>query len=271
MKKILLSITLALVMVLSLASIALADDPTETTITWSGSGVVTGGVTAGDDANTSFSTAGEGISGTFYAKDFNYNHYGYNVDSFNTNVNASLFSATSLATFSYTTVRTDSYVPKYGIPGQVSTSILQILDGFGSIATGSQSNYADMKDSTYNQQLPGGHNIVANATWYGMERRVVASDGDSAFVSAFGNGLATLDCMSSEMYAGRVRLGRGCGCFTDANFSATGIGGTFTASGTGGTGVSFDGMGISSGGGTLSFIANWLNSVSVADYSVTAQ
>jgi len=99
---------------------------------------------------------------------------------------------------------------------------------------------------------------------------VEASDTDSAYVWALGNGQATLDCMNAEMSSSKVRLGRGCGCYTDANFNATGTGGHFEVSGTGTNGVSLDGLGISSGGGTLQFIANWNNSFSIADYSVSA-
>lgn len=268
MKKLIgIALMLALAATLCFSSVALADDPDDVVnVNWSGSGLVGGSVTAGDDATTTFQTSGASISGSFAATDLNNNPYNYGVDNFNTNINATVVDGI----IQYQTDRTDSYAPMYGSAGQLSYSEVWVIGGSGSMATGSQTNYAGMTDGTYGSQLPGGHNIVANASSYYLERYVRAGDGDNAYVWAQGDGQATLGCMSSEMSAGGVRLGRGCGCYTDANFTATGTSGLFEVRGTGTNSVSLDGMGITSGGGSLAFIANWTGSFSIGDYSLTA-
>jgi hypothetical protein len=128
-----------------------------------------------------------------------------------------------------------------------------------------------MGDGTYTYQLPGGHNIVVNAVSYLIDRLIQDGRGNQGYVLATGNGIATLDCMSAGASGyGSLELGRGQGCYTDANFSATGISGRFEATGVGNNGVTFNGMGVSSGGGSLSVIANWANSFSINDFSLTA-
>jgi hypothetical protein len=104
-----------------------------------------------------------------------------------------------------------------------------------------------------------------------MSRSIADSMGNTGLVYAAGNGSAILDCMSSEASGnGSLKLGRGAGCYTDANFTATGASGYFEAAGVGNDSVTFNGMGVSSGGGSLQVIANWLNSFGIGDYSLTA-
>jgi hypothetical protein len=159
----------------------------------------------------------------------------------------------------------------YGSGGQVDTAFVGVEDGSASMAFRSTTNFAQMVDGTYTYQLPGGHNIIANAESYLINRFISDGRGDTGTFNAVGNGAATLDCMSSEASGvWNLTLGRGAGCYTDANFNATGLGGTVLVTGVGNDSVTFNGMGASSGGGTLQFVANWLNSVSISDFSLTA-
>lgn len=256
-----------MVLLLTVGGAVLADDPTTTTITWSGSGSVVGGVNSGD-SNAGVNTSGVAISGTLTVVDSNNNPYNYGVDGFSSLLNASVTNGW----INTGTNRVNSYTPMYGAGGQQSWCNVG-TDGTASVAYRSITNYAALGDGTYGYQLPGGHNVVITGATipYLINRGVTDGRGDLGSVVATGVGSATLDCMSagaSGVWA--LELGRGQGCYTDANFTATGASGQFTATGTGIDSVVFNGLGISSGGGTLSVIANWVNSFSINDYSLTA-
>ena len=267
MKKLIgIALALALVLALCFSTIALAADPTNVNVTWDGTGGVGTGVNTGD-SNAGFTTSGSIISGSYAATDSNNNPYGYGVDSFSSYLNASVtngFIQTGVA-------RNDSYVPMYGSGGQLDTGYVWVGDGTASMAFRSTTNYAKLVDATYGYQLPGGHNIVVNAASYMIDRFISDGRGNSGEVYATGTGSATLDCMSSEASGcWNLTLGRGAGCYTDANFNATGTSGHFEVTGVGNNSVVFNGLGISSGGGSLGIIANWLNNFSIGDYSLTA-
>lgn len=267
MKKILVSVILALVMLIGVSGMALADDATTTTVTWDGAGEVSASVDSGD-SNGGVTTGGDLIQGTLTVVDSNNNPYSYGVDSFSSHLNASVTNGiidTGVA-------RVNSYVPMYGNGGQVDNAFVGVTDGTASMAFRSTTNYAQLVNASYGYQLAGGHNIVvSNAAYYFIDRFISDGRDNSGEVIADGDGTATLDCMSSEASgAWDLKLGRGAGCYTDANFSATGTAGTFQAIGIGNNSVVFNGMGFSSGGGTLSVIANWLNNFNISDYSLTA-
>lgn len=266
MKRLLLSVILALVMVFAVSGIALADDPTTVTVNWTGAGGVGAGVDSGD-SNGGFATNGEAINGSFTAVDSNNNPYSYGVDNFSTVLNGSVTNG-----FINTgDKRVNSYAPMYGAGGQVSWSNVIVAGGTASMAYRSTTNYAAMGDGTYGYQLPGGHNIVVNAVSYLINRLIADGRGNQGYVLANGNGSATLDLMSAGASGiWSLELGRGQGSYTDANFTASGIGGRFEVTGTGNNSVVFNGMGIGSGGGSLSIIANWVNSFSINDFSLTA-
>lgn len=255
---------MALVMLLVPGTL-FADEATEVNVNWDGAGLV-GTIVNTGDAETNFSTGGNHIEGHFKAIDANNNSYSYGVDNFTTQLMANV-------TDGYIVSQTDrltSKVSMYGDPGQYTFSFLDVDGGTGSMAIGTVSNYAAMKDCTYQNQLPGGHNMVVDANYYILERFVQASDGDFGEFWAIGNGQATLDSMSSDMYATGVLFGHGCGCYTDASFTATGAGGHVEITGSGGNLVKFEGLGIQSGGGSLSIIADWVNSFNISDYSLTS-
>lgn len=266
MKKILIAILIATMSLLTVGSAVLADNPTTVTINWDGSGSVTGGMDSGD-SNASFETGGAGIIGTYTATDSNNNPYSYGVDNFNSYINASVLNGY----ISTGVARVNSYVPMYGNGGQLDTAFVGVDDGTASMAFRSTTNYAAMVDGTYTYQLAGGHNIVANASAYEIDRYISDGRGNSGDVYASGTGVATLDCMSSEASGvWNLTLGRGAGCYTDANFTATGANGYFQVTGVGNDSVVFNGLGISSGGGILQVIANWINNFNINDYSLTA-
>jgi len=266
LKRILVALVLALVVSLSLGSIALADDPDDVSVSWDGSGSVGGSVDTGD-ALATFDTAGGYICGTYTARETENTSYPYmGVDNFNTHINAYVEDG-----YIYSDcTRTDSYEGSYGPSGQTSWSYVGVGDGYASMAYRSTTNFAQQRDCCYTYQLPGGHNIDVNAVYYEIDRYAEDGRGNSGEFYAHGTGTATLDCMNAEASGcWSLKLGGGCGCYTDANYNASGAG-HVKVTGTGNNSVAFDGMGISSGGGTLKFIADWVSSISIADYSLTA-
>lgn len=264
MKRLLISIVLAIALTLCLGGVALADDPTTVTTTWDGSGVVVVTADTGD-AFAGVSTGGDGINGSYAATDSNNNPYGYGVDNFSAYLNAYVEDGY----IDTGCLRTDS-TGMYGSDGQESWSFVGVVGGSASMAYRTTTNFAAMKDCGYTYQLLGGHNIVVNADDYYIDRGIADGRGNSGILEAWGSGMATLDCMSAEASGcWALKFGRGCGCYTDANYTATGSG-HFEVTGTGNNGVTFNGLGISSGGGSLSIIADFTNNFSIGDYSLTA-
>jgi len=253
-------------MVLSLASLALAADPTETTVNWSGSGLVSGGVTAGDDANASFISAGmAGNTGTFSATDQNNNPYSYGVDSCVFSLDTAI-SGNGLAELLVN--RTDAKT-SYGLPGQVSYTGVSIADGLATLQNRSSTNYASMKDSNYGWNA-NDHITVTGASVYSLQRLVDSGNSNFAEILAYGSGDADLDCMSSEASAGQVRLGWGCGCYTNADFNANGVG-TMELNAYGNTSTTTAALPGMTGANSFSVIASWLGSFNLPNYSVTAK
>lgn len=266
MKKIIvIALVLAIAFTLCFGVVALADDPTEVVVTWDGGGTVGETVTTGD-TTSGFLTSGYYITGSYTAKDSNDNPYTYGVDSFS----AYLIASVTNGFINTGVTRVSSYVPMYGSGGQNSWSSVVVDGGVASMAYRSTTNFAQMTDGSYTYQLSGGHNIVANADFYSILRSISDGRGNSGYVIANGTGTATLDCMTSEASGvWSLTLGRGGGCYTDASYSAVGDG-YFEVTGVGVNSVTYNGLGMSSGGGSLSIIANFVNSFSIGDYSLTA-
>ncbi len=265
-KRIFISLFLALITVLSLSTAAFAADPTTVHVDWSGGGAINGSVDTGDSAG-GFNVNADLANGNWDAVDSNNNPYSYGVDSFSSVFNGSIANGMMETGVN----RLDSKISMYGAAGQKSYSGVSVSGGTADMAYRSTTNYAAMVDASYGYQLTGGHNIVANADSYVISRYINDGNGELGSFYAVGNGVATLDCMSAEASGnGVLKFGQGAGCYTDANFNASGAGGIATITGTGGSSVVFTGMGLSSGGGTLQIVADWLNNVSISDYSLTA-
>lgn len=269
MKKLIgIALILSLMVTMLFSGAVFADDPTEINIDWDGAGYVGGNVNTGDAATT-FSSGGSSIFGSFAAADANNNPYSYGVDSYSAYLKADV----SGGYIQMITNRLTSKESMYGPAGQESGAYVGTADGIASMAVRTTTNFAALKDPTYTYQLPGGHNIVVqDSSLYEIERWVLDGQGNEGFILAGGSGSAVLDSMSSEASGnGGVRLGWGCGCYTDASYNAVGSSGLFNVTGVGNSEVTYQGLGMSSGGGTLSIIANWANSFSINDYSLTAK
>jgi len=262
-KKILVSMLIAVVLLLTIGSAVMADDPTEVNVTWDGTGVVAGTVDLGDDAVHSFQSVGVINTGSFYSKDSNDNPYNYNVDSTIGWLDTTI--STGYAWFS--SQRTDAKT-SYGNAGQESYTYVSTVDGLATLQNRSSSNYASMKDCNYGWNA-NNHITISGSSDYFLQRYMDSGDNNFVGLMAFGSGDADLDCMSSEASQGQVKLGAGCGCYTNAKFNANGTG-TLDFLANADTGIASALVPGVSGMISFGFIANWIGSFSITDYSTIA-
>lgn len=264
-KRVILPLFMALVLVLGISAGAMADDPTEVNVDWDGAGFVSGEIIAGDDAVHSFESLGFVSNiGAFYSKDSNDNPYTYGVDScvswLDTEISGGGFAE-------FIVDRTDAKT-SYGEPGQQSYTYVEIADGLATLSNRSSTNYASMRDCNYGWNS-NDHITVTGSSSYFMQRSMDSGFTNFAGLVALGSGDADLDCMNAEASEGRVRLGLGCGCYTNADFNANGAG-TFDLYAQADTEVTSALAPGVTGMTTFNFIASWVGSFNIADYSTTA-
>jgi len=261
-----IALILSVIMVMALAVPAFAADPTQVVVNWTGAGVVGGTVDTGD-AYSTFHSQGTTHTGQYSATDSNDNPYGYGVD---TNTFTMQTGITGSGWAELFVNRTDSKVSMYGAPGQESYTFVGVTNGAATLQNRSNTNYASMRDSNYGWNS-NDHITVTGADAYALQRYVLSGPGSNlAEILANGSGSADLDCMSSEASAGQVRLGWGCGCYTNADFVATGSG-QMQLNAWGNNNASTAMAPGMVGATSFNFVANWVSSTfSVADYSTTA-
>lgn len=262
-----IAMTMAVLGTLLFSGVAFAaDEPDEVNVSWNGSGVVIGSVDTGD-SESSFYSVGTSHIGQFNAIDQNNNPYSYGVDSNSFSFETSI-AGTGEAEF--TTTRITSKESMYGAGGQQSYSYVGVLDGTALLQDRTATNYASMCDCNYGWHA-NDHITVTEASAYTLARWLNSGNGDFAGLSAAGNGSADLDCMSSSANGAGVILGKGCGCYTNADFTATGSG-AFRLQAAGDTSTTTAMAPGMTGASSFDFIATWLNSTfTVPDYSTTAQ
>ena len=268
MKKILLSLFISVLLIMGIVGVVAADTPTTVDIDWDGAGSVNGTVVAGDDSFATFHSEGNYHTGLFHAVDENDNPYTYNVDTCLYTMETAI-DGTGWADFQVD--RTDAKT-SYGVAGQQSYSYVGVANGSATLQNRSKTNYASMRDCNYGWNA-NDHITVTGATSYTIHRYMdsdsTISGGNFASIFVYGSGNADLDCMNAEASAGQVKLGSGCGCYTNAEFSANGTG-TMQLDGVGNNSATTALAPGMTGATSFSFIADWVGgSFNVADYSTT--
>ncbi|MHB8084379.1 MAG: hypothetical protein ACYDHZ_00940 [Dehalococcoidia bacterium] len=266
MKKIFVSVILALIAVFAFSIPAFASSPTVATVTWNGGGIVGGVVTTGDTTST-FNVSAGLANGSFTATDSNDNPYGYGVD---TNFAYIGGSFTNGGTMTFQTVRNTSYAPMYGASGQTTGTLVTSTDS-GSMSTDSWTNYAEMTNAMYGHTVVGAADLTANGT-YTIQQYVASSmsgntiTGDYAMLTAGGTGTAAINDMTTGASgATNVNLGWGGGCYTNANAIFTGSG-TFQVAAAGTNGITTpiaDASGAMVAGGWTALGVSSLNTIMV--------
>jgi len=275
MKRLAISLLLALVLVLSVGTVAMGADPvTQVDVNWSGTGSINGNSIVGsgwDGAGTSFAesafnTGGSAIVGSYTVTTQGKTTYDVWGDLGPKTTVDFIASATGGgAKFQNNRTGATPYGlnQHYADAGQVVYAYADTGTGTGSVdfSLSSIAQYAGMANTS------GGFN--ADASDYTLTNEVYSGTGNAAMFLAMGSGIANIDCWHTSAGNG-VNFGLGQGCYTDADAAMTGPAGTFAVTGQGATSVVYPGMGMSSGGGTLGIVANWVNSLNVANFSLSA-
>ncbi len=275
-KRIVASVLTALMLTL-VAVVPVAADETSVNVDWGGSGIIGGNVNAGDDSSISWIATGDYIAGSFKATDHNNNSYSYGVDS----VNSYMVSEVANGLSQYLVTRDDAKESMYGSAGQTSLSYIEAVGGTAEFAMGSSTNYASMKNPTYGKpKTSSGKNFEANASVFVLRQWVGNGDptsselpSDWATFNVVGSGTALVDVMSSEAREGQIKLGHGCGCYTNADMQLSGSGmASFEA--VGANGASGFGLNVPGDGSlqsaSLSVVADYAGDFSIPDFSMTS-
>ena len=217
MKKVLV-LAVALVLGLGLAAFAAG---TTVDVTWdfSGGTGLTVNFANGDDSNSSLYTAGSHAWGEFHGVDSDDNPYSYGVDSGSFSTKAYVENGGGIK---FDVQRTDSHTSMYGPSGQEAYSEVWTADGSAFIGTRASTNFAEARTCNYGWQASSQY--TASGSVFYLDHWIKSGDGDQAGVHAAGSGSADVTLMSDEMHGSSFRLGRGCGCYTDAKASGTGAG-----------------------------------------------
>jgi hypothetical protein len=236
---------------------------TDFTLDWSGSGTVTGVFNSGDDA-TAWVLAHGATSGTFYALDTGVCPYaGYHVDDSSAYIRGDIIAGGDL-TFQY--YRTDSYVPMYGISGQLSYSFVGST-GTGSLDFKTSSNYASLVSSEYSFQANG--QFQATGTTFEIDHALFSGDPlNFGQLKIVGSGSAVVDYMADGYTGGDgFKFGSGDGCYTNADILATGSGWA-QVWGHGDSSLSaYDGSWTLPLGGSVSTLWTYTSGLSVTNYA----
>ena len=188
--------------------------------TWSGAGFFNVSMVAGDDATSYFETFGSTSAiGAFHGVDYDNNPYGYNVDTVLAQVEANIAGGGWLM---FDNIRTDSYVPMYGAPGEQSWTRIT-TDDTAQLQFRTRSAYAELQSSNYGFQA--NNHFLATGT-FDVYHKLSDDTGEGAYVWNYGTGSTDIDFMSESTWGktGSFNFGKGSGCYTNADVSATGSG-----------------------------------------------
>ena len=222
------------------------DTGTDIEVEWAGSGLADV-VVWNSDAETKLHTLGGYIQGTFHAVDHKDNPYNYGIDTFDVEVIAS----TENGGYIYTrTERLDGLTSMYGGAGQITETYVS-SDDTTELAFGSRTNYASMVNAQYGRdKTSSGRQIEATGNYYAYHT-LESGYGDSAGVTAIGDGTVQIKMMGESTWQGSANMGHlpVCGDGTAwannyARYDATGSYGNLYVDGYARNSVSVSGAGI---------------------------
>lgn len=215
-KKIILTIAIA---VLLISVPAMADPPSTTNVTWGASGNVNIAVVSGNDFTSVFNTGGGWASGAYTLTDAGDNPYSYGVDTVTAQVQANV---TGGGFLEFNNTRTDSWVPMYGSAGENSYTYIT-TDDTAQLQFRTRGNYADLQSSNYGFQA--NDHFQATGT-FSVYHSLNDNTGEGAMLLNTGTGSTDIDFMSESTWGktGSFKFGKGCGCYTNADITATGSG-----------------------------------------------
>lgn len=190
----------------------------DTTVTWSGSGIVDVIEQSDDDFYSQMNTGGNTIWGTYTLTDADDNPYGYGVDTVLATLNADFEDGGFIE---FINQRQDSLVSMYGVANERSYTYVGSSD-VGSVDFRTGGNFASLKSCNYGFQASdhfyaSGDYIVQHQLWDGDE---------GGWLLNTGSGTTDIDLMSESTWGTTesFNFGKGCGCYTNADVISTGSG-----------------------------------------------
>ena len=224
-KKILMVSLMVIAMLVMTVSVVLAqtinvdsDIPVGTDLVWDGSGYVSIDVTVDDDVSTYFRTGGSHIFGSLHINDYGPDRYGYNVNTYDAGVYATVEGGGYIE---FGTLRTDSKESMYGPAGQVSESYIDTSD-YAFMGWKTSTNYASLADCQYSWQ--SSDNFVVSGEDFEYGHRLLDGAGDGSEVYGWGSGSVEIDIMNSKTGGSSFTFGKGCGCYLNCDAEGTGSG-----------------------------------------------
>ena len=217
MKKILI---VGLVAFCLLGIAGLASAATTVDNSWNGSGNFETHFTAGDDAKSDFWTGGNSISGRYVATDEDNNPYGYGVDTVRAQVEATVENGGFIE---FLNTRLDSKESMYGSAGETSYSYIDSSDE-ASMNFRTRMAYAELLSSNYGWH--SNNHFTASGNSFLVSHELYDDTGEGAWIFNSGSGSTEIDLMSESTWGktGSFKFGKGSGCYTNADISATGSG-----------------------------------------------
>lgn len=287
MKKILIALSLALLLTLSLGSAVFAADPTtEVDISWDGNGWVAGDVTVGSGwdgpgtsfATSAFSTDGTGLSGAYSVSTqgkTTYDAWGDKAPTTTSTISALVANGGFVKFWSDRTGITPyDENQHYGPAGQSIYSEV-ISTGTASLSSISLSTYASLSTSNTWMDASGIYSVFSG---------FASGTGNVASLLATGSGTADID-MGHSSARSAIAFGWGSGCYTNADAIFTGFG-TFGITAIGSNSIAtpianasgtvvaggWTGFGDGTPGSvSLTTIMNFLGGASVGNYSMAVK
>lgn len=170
-----------------------------------------------DDAQSQFWTGGS--HGTYDAKDYDDNPYGYSVDTTDVKIDAHV---TSGGYIEHQYDRTDSKTSMYGDPGEQSYTYIT-TDDTADFKWKTWSNYASLKCCNYGWQA--NDQIKATGNHF-IAHELTNNDEEGAGVYIDADGTTKLTIMGEETWgkSSSFKFGHACGCYSNANVDIAGSG-----------------------------------------------
>ena len=213
MRKILIVGILAFAMI---ASVGLVNASTTFHAEWNG-GSHYYNFQSDDDAQSQFWTGGS--HGTYDAKDYDDNPYGYNVDTTDVKIDAHV---TSNGYIEHLYNRTDS-CSSYGVADEQSYTLIT-TDDTADFKWSTWSNYASLKCCNYKYQSNDQIKATGNHQIHHWITDSGGSEGAGIDISANGNTELTIMGESAGGKTGSFQFGHACGCYSNGNVDITGTG-----------------------------------------------
>lgn len=195
-------------------------DPTVIEIDWNTAGTINIDAISSDDFESQFNMfSGNQVFGSFKLTDSDDNPYSYGVDTVTAQVEGAIAGGGFME---FINTRTDSKVSMYGDAGEQSYTYIETSDtAYLNFRT--SGNYANLQSCNYGFHASNHFGASGN---FLVQHSLNDDTGEVAWIETYGIGTTNIDLMGESTWGktGSFKFGKGCGCYTNADVSATGTG-----------------------------------------------